>query len=93
MVEAIISHPGVRDAAIYGVRDRDGGEHLHAAIECDPDVAVEMSDDYRCHIPQLPWHSGNDYSWGLVATAAQWVDQVIESVPSRVSVACRFWSA
>ncbi|MBT2446706.1 alpha/beta hydrolase [Streptomyces sp. ISL-43] len=45
-----------------------------------------MGDDYRCHIPRLPWHAGNDYRWGLAATAAQWVDRVIEAVPSRVSV-------
>jgi pimeloyl-ACP methyl ester carboxylesterase len=45
-----------------------------------------MSDDYHCHIPRLPWHAGNDYRWGLTATAAQWVDRVIEAVPSRVSV-------
>ncbi|MFI6044704.1 class I adenylate-forming enzyme family protein [Nocardia sp. NPDC051321] len=42
VVEAeITSCPGVRNAAVYGVRDEDGSEHIHAAIECDPaDVVV-----------------------------------------------------
>lgn len=38
----ILSHPGVRHAAVYGVRDEDGSEHIHAAIECDPAEAVEV---------------------------------------------------
>jgi fatty-acyl-CoA synthase len=43
VVEAeILSHPGVRHAAVYGVRDEDGSEHIHAAIECDPDGVVEV---------------------------------------------------
>jgi fatty-acyl-CoA synthase len=43
VVEAeILSHPGVRHAAVYGVRDEDGSDHVHAAIECDPDETVEV---------------------------------------------------
>ncbi|MFE0026409.1 class I adenylate-forming enzyme family protein [Amycolatopsis sp. NPDC059021] len=43
VVEAeILSHPGVRHAAVYGVRDEDGSEHIHAAIECDPAAVVEV---------------------------------------------------
>lgn len=38
----ILSHPGVRHAAVYGVRDEDGSEHVHAAIECDPAEVVEV---------------------------------------------------
>jgi fatty-acyl-CoA synthase len=40
----ILSHPGVRHAAVYGVRDEDGSEHIHAAIECDPAEAVEVEE-------------------------------------------------
>ncbi|MGC0367065.1 fatty-acyl-CoA synthase [Rhodococcus sp. 27YEA15] len=43
VVEAeILSHSGVRHAAVYGVRDEDGSEHIHAAIECDPAGVVEV---------------------------------------------------
>lgn len=38
----ILSHPGVRHAAVYGVRDEDGSEHIHAAVECDPGEVVEV---------------------------------------------------
>jgi fatty-acyl-CoA synthase len=45
VVEAeILSHPGVRHAAVYGVRDADGSEHIHAALECDPTEVVEVAD-------------------------------------------------
>lgn len=40
----ILSHPGVRHAAVYGVRDADGSDHIHAAIECDPAEVVEVED-------------------------------------------------
>jgi len=40
----ILAHPGVRHAAVYGVRDADGSEHIHAAIECDPALAVDVED-------------------------------------------------
>ncbi|AVZ76079.1 fatty acid--CoA ligase [Streptomyces lunaelactis] len=40
----ILSHPGVRHAAVYGVRDEDGSDHIHAAIECDPAEVVEVED-------------------------------------------------
>ncbi|MFI6876110.1 class I adenylate-forming enzyme family protein [Streptomyces sp. NPDC050400] len=40
----ILSHPGVRHAAVYGVRDEDGSEHIHAAIECDPAENVDVAD-------------------------------------------------
>ncbi|GIF08260.1 class I adenylate-forming enzyme family protein [Actinoplanes siamensis] len=38
----ILAHPGVRHAAVYGVRDEDGSDHIHAAIECDPAEAVDV---------------------------------------------------
>ncbi|MCR3752115.1 class I adenylate-forming enzyme family protein [Lentzea californiensis] len=38
----ILSHPGVRHAAVYGVQDADGTEHVHAAIECDPDAPIDV---------------------------------------------------
>ncbi|MGH9369956.1 MAG: class I adenylate-forming enzyme family protein, partial [Vicinamibacterales bacterium] len=38
----ILSHPGVRHAAVYGVRDEDGSDHIHAAIECDPGAVAEV---------------------------------------------------
>lgn len=38
----ILAHPGVRHAAVYGVRDEDGSEHIHAAMECDPDAVVDV---------------------------------------------------
>lgn len=38
----ILAHPGVRHAAVYGVRDEDGSEHIHAAIECDPAEVVDV---------------------------------------------------
>lgn len=37
--QKIISLPGVRDAAVYGVRDQDGSDHLHAAV--DPGAAID----------------------------------------------------
>ncbi|MEV5877189.1 long-chain fatty acid--CoA ligase [Streptomyces sp. NPDC052101] len=40
----ILAHQGVRHAAVYGVRDEDGSEHIHAAIECDPAEVVEVED-------------------------------------------------
>jgi len=40
----ILAHPGVRHAAVYGVRDADGSEHIHAAIECDPALPVDVED-------------------------------------------------
>ncbi|WP_410641248.1 class I adenylate-forming enzyme family protein [Amycolatopsis sp. lyj-346] len=40
----ILSHPGVRHAAVYGVRDQDGSEHIHAAIECDPARVVDVGE-------------------------------------------------
>ncbi|WP_372347696.1 hypothetical protein [Streptomyces sp. KL116D] len=36
--------PGVRHAAVYGVRDEDGSDHIHAAIECDPAENVDVAD-------------------------------------------------
>ena len=44
----ILSQPGVRQAAVYGMRDEDGSEHIHAAIECGP-AGVEV-DDIRARI-------------------------------------------
>nr|BAU78229.1 putative amide synthetase [Streptomyces sp. SANK 60404] len=38
----ILSHPGVRHAAVYGVQDEDGSDHIHATIECDPAEVVEV---------------------------------------------------
>ncbi|MEU7616655.1 long-chain fatty acid--CoA ligase [Micromonospora rifamycinica] len=38
----ILAHPGVRHAAVYGVRDEDGSDHIHAAIECDPAEVVDV---------------------------------------------------
>ncbi|MET9496300.1 long-chain fatty acid--CoA ligase [Streptomyces sp. NPDC006552] len=38
----ILSRPGVRHAAVYGVRDADGSDHIHAAIECDPAEPVDV---------------------------------------------------
>ncbi|MCQ4205922.1 class I adenylate-forming enzyme family protein [Streptomyces longispororuber] len=40
----ILSHPGVRHAAVYAVRDADGSDHIHAAIECDPAEKVDVED-------------------------------------------------
>lgn len=40
----ILSHPGVRHAAVYGVQDADGSDHIHAAIECDPAEVVAVED-------------------------------------------------
>ncbi|MFF9404730.1 class I adenylate-forming enzyme family protein [Streptomyces anandii] len=37
----ILSRPGVALAAVYGVRDEDGGEHLHAAITCRPGMTAD----------------------------------------------------
>jgi fatty-acyl-CoA synthase len=47
----ILSHPGVRHAAVYGVADQDGTEHIHAAIECDPDAAIDL-DRIRARIAE-----------------------------------------
>ncbi|MFB0615789.1 class I adenylate-forming enzyme family protein [Streptomyces sp. AGS-58] len=38
----ILSCPGVRHAAVYGVQDEDGSDHIHAAIECDPAEVVDV---------------------------------------------------
>ncbi|MET8732384.1 fatty acid--CoA ligase family protein [Streptomyces parvus] len=38
----ILAHPGVRHAAVYGVQDEDGSDHIHAAIECDPAESVDV---------------------------------------------------
>ncbi|MDH6112536.1 fatty-acyl-CoA synthase [Kitasatospora sp. MAP12-15] len=40
----ILAAPGVRHAAVYSVRDADGSDHIHAAIECDPAKVVEVED-------------------------------------------------
>ncbi|MFJ9693235.1 class I adenylate-forming enzyme family protein [Kitasatospora sp. NPDC101183] len=37
----LLTLPGVALAAVYGVRDADGTEHLHAALTCRPGTAVE----------------------------------------------------
>ncbi|RJQ81222.1 fatty acid--CoA ligase [Pseudonocardiaceae bacterium YIM PH 21723] len=45
VVEAeILAHPGVRLAAVYGVQDEDGTEHIFAAIECNPAEVVKIED-------------------------------------------------
>ncbi|NEB81616.1 long-chain fatty acid--CoA ligase [Streptomyces sp. SID14478] len=38
----ILAHPSVRHAAVYGVQDEDGSDHIHAAIECDPAEVVDV---------------------------------------------------
>jgi fatty-acyl-CoA synthase len=48
----ITNHPGVRNAAVYGVRDADGSEHIHAAIECDPTEGAVDVDSIRVGIAQ-----------------------------------------
>ncbi|WP_432079870.1 class I adenylate-forming enzyme family protein [Streptomyces sp. YPW6] len=40
----ILAHPGVRHAAVYGVQDEDGSDHIHAAIECDPAQSVDVEE-------------------------------------------------
>ncbi|CAL9356622.1 fatty acid--CoA ligase [Streptomyces sp. DH-12] len=40
----ILSHPGVLHAAVYGVQDEDGSDHIHAAVECDPAEVVDVED-------------------------------------------------
>ncbi|MFG2993442.1 class I adenylate-forming enzyme family protein [Streptomyces sp. NPDC048257] len=47
----ILSLAGVRHAAVYGMRDQDGVEHLQATIVCDPAVPVE-TDAIRAHLAQ-----------------------------------------
>ncbi|MFE9481075.1 class I adenylate-forming enzyme family protein [Streptomyces spororaveus] len=47
----ILSLAGVRHAAVYGVRDQDGVEHLYATIVGDPAVPVE-TDAIRAHLAQ-----------------------------------------
>jgi fatty-acyl-CoA synthase len=41
--------PGVAAAAVYGFRDADGAEHLHAAITCRPGSSV-TADEVRTHL-------------------------------------------
>ncbi|MFI1285894.1 class I adenylate-forming enzyme family protein [Streptomyces sp. NPDC020858] len=48
----ILSHPGVRHAAVYGVQDEDGSDHIHAAIECDPAEVVDV-EDIRTRIAEV----------------------------------------
>lgn len=45
----LLTVPGVALAAVYGVRDSDGTEHLHAALTCRPGTLVEP-DAVRKHI-------------------------------------------
>ncbi|WP_399087672.1 class I adenylate-forming enzyme family protein [Streptomyces sp. BBFR2] len=45
----LLTLPGVALAAVYGVRDGDGTEHLHAAVTCRPGTRVEP-DAARKHI-------------------------------------------
>ncbi|MCX5388048.1 class I adenylate-forming enzyme family protein [Streptomyces sp. NBC_00083] len=45
----LLTLPGVALAAVYGVRDTDGVEHLHAALTCRPGTLVEP-DAVRKHI-------------------------------------------
>ncbi|GHB43721.1 fatty acid CoA ligase [Streptomyces xanthochromogenes] len=45
----LLTVPGVALAAVYGIRDTDGVEHLHAALTCRPGTLVE-SDAVRKHI-------------------------------------------
>ncbi|MFI5522549.1 class I adenylate-forming enzyme family protein [Streptomyces platensis] len=45
----LLTVPGVALAAVYGVRDTEGTEHLHAALTCRPGTRVE-ADAVRKHI-------------------------------------------
>lgn len=45
----VLSIPGVAAAAVYGFRDEDGSEHLHAAITCRPGSPVAAG-DVRAHL-------------------------------------------
>ncbi|MFB7615193.1 AMP-binding protein [Kitasatospora sp. NPDC056181] len=47
----ILSLPGVRHAAVYGVQDRDGAEHLHATLVCDPAAEVR-TEAVRAHLAE-----------------------------------------
>src|SRR5712691_4634734 len=41
---ALLSHPAVRDAAVFGIRDDDFGELVMAVIETVPETAVSAED-------------------------------------------------
>lgn len=45
----VATFPGVGLAVVYGLRDENGGEHLHAAITRRPDASVDP-DEIRDHI-------------------------------------------
>ncbi|WP_326770676.1 AMP-binding protein (plasmid) [Streptomyces sp. NBC_01591] len=47
----ILSLPGIRHAAVYSVPDRNGSEHIHAALVCDPAAEVE-TESIRAHIAE-----------------------------------------
>lgn len=55
---ALLTHPQVSNAAVYGVRDRDHVEHVHAA--------VELRDDADCTVGALQTHVATALSAGHV---------------------------
>ena len=49
--EAIATHPGVADVAVFGIPDDDTGERVHAVIQpIDPANAETLIDDVRAHL-------------------------------------------
>ncbi|HZZ49354.1 MAG TPA: AMP-binding protein [Pseudonocardia sp.] len=49
--QCLITLPGVRDVAVFGIPDPDYGESLAAHVDTDPDSGV-TEDDIRAHVRQ-----------------------------------------
>ena len=49
-IEAVLyAHPGIIDAAVFGVPDEEWGESVHAVLQAKPGVDLDL-DDVRAHI-------------------------------------------
>jgi acyl-CoA synthetase (AMP-forming)/AMP-acid ligase II len=42
--DALYRHPKIFDAAVFGVPDEDWGEHVHAALQLQPDAALSAEE-------------------------------------------------
>lgn len=52
----LLSHPAVREAAVYGVRDGDHVEHVHAAVVCRPETSFspdQLVDQLNAHVSDV----------------------------------------
>jgi acyl-CoA synthetase (AMP-forming)/AMP-acid ligase II len=49
-IEAVLyAHPGIIDAAVFGVPDEEWGESVHAVLQAKPGIDLDL-DDVRAHV-------------------------------------------